>query len=144
MSAFPESGRSYCWKAAVLRGRLRPEADVASIRYRCKDSGPIRIAPGPADAIELPINFLQGASQQRTYTLCTRRRQLVPNRITLIGASLLLLTGCAGVQSVQLSGPAAALHYASQSGNLEEARAIVTAEPALLDSKGNGGNTPLQ
>jgi len=67
----------------------------------------------------------------------------VPNRITLIGASLLLLAGCAGVQSVQLSGPAAALHDASQSGNLEEARAIVTAEPALLDSKGAGLNTPL-
>ena len=67
----------------------------------------------------------------------------MPNRITLIGAALLLLAGCAGVQSVQLSGPAAALHDASQSGNLEEARAIVTAEPALLDSKGAGLNTPL-
>ncbi len=68
----------------------------------------------------------------------------MPNRVTLIGASLLLLAGCAGVQSVQLSGPAAALHDASQSGNLEEVRAIVTAQPALLDSKGVGGNTPLE
>ena len=68
----------------------------------------------------------------------------MPNRITLIGTSLLLLAACAGVQSVQLSGPAAALHDASQSGDLEEARAIVIAEPALLDSKGSGGNTPLQ
>ncbi len=127
-----------------MKGRFRPQADVASIRYRCKDSGPIRIAPDHADAIELPINFLQGASQHRAYTLCARRRQPVPNRITLIGASLFVLAACAGVQSVQLSGPAAALHDASQSGNLEEARAIVTAQPALLDSKGVNGNTPLE
>ena len=46
----------------------------------------------------------------------------MPNRITLIGASFLLLAGCAGVQSVQLSDTAAALHRASQSGNLDEVR----------------------
>ena len=28
MSAFPESRRSPCWKTDVLRGRLRPEADI--------------------------------------------------------------------------------------------------------------------
>ncbi len=58
-----------------------------------------------------------------------------------IGASLLLLAGCAGSQ---LRGPAATLHRASQSGDLHEVRAIVTAQPALLDSReSRGGNTPL-
>jgi len=32
MSAFPESGRSNCWKLREMRVRFRPQADIEKIR----------------------------------------------------------------------------------------------------------------
>jgi len=34
--------------------QLRREADLASVRYPCKDSRPFRLAPGHADSMEFP------------------------------------------------------------------------------------------